>query len=408
MSYPHATRTASRREARRRTVRRQRAAAVLAGLAVLVLGSAVAWTLTHLPASEPAPVTAATSDSRVATETAPAPVPAASAEPTEPPLPSGPATITIAAVGDMHFDRKVREAINRSGGTAPLAHVADRLSAADIAVGNLESTLSELGTRNAQQDYTFKGDPRGVEGLALAGFDFLSLANNHALDCGSEAMLDTIARLEANGIGHAGAGADKAAAWTPAVRDVNGTTVAFFGFSHILPSGFVATDTSAGIARGRGNMDAVEAAIRAAKEQYDYVLVSFHWGVEYQDHCNGDQVADAHRAIDAGADMVLSHHPHVIQAVEYYNGKLIAYSLGDFVFDHYSRKTGEAFILEAELGPNGVANARAVPVYLDDTYGVPDYVTGREATVILERLKTISAPRKTIVEIDGDIGRIRP
>ena len=106
--------------------------------------------------------------------------------------------------------------------------------------------------------------------------------------------------------------------------------------------------------------------------------------------------------------MVLSHHPHVIQGVEYYNGKLIAYSLGDFVFDHYSRKTGEAFILEAELGPNGVANARAVPVYLDDTYGVPDYVTGREATVILKRLKTISAPRKTIVEIDGDIGRIRP
>lgn len=386
-------------------MRRQRIALAVSAAAVLAVGSIAVWALGHLPTAVPTPVTA---EPAVPSETTVTAEPAVSPEPTGTPLPSGPATVTIAAVGDMHFDRQVRQAINRWGGTAPLKHVADRLAAADIAVGNLESTLSDLGERNAEKDYTFKGDPRGVEGLALAGFDFLSLANNHALDTGSEAMLDTIARLEANSIGYAGAGADKAAAWTPAVREVNGASVAFFGFSHILPAGFVATDSRPGIAKGRGNMDSVEAAIRSAKEQYDYVIVSFHWGVEKEDNANGDQVTDAHRAVDAGADMVLSHHPHVIQAVEYYNGKLIAYSLGDFVFDHYSRKTGEAFILEAELGPNGVANARAVPVYLDDTYGVPDYVTGREATVILERLKTISAPRKTIVEIDGDIGRIRP
>lgn len=191
------------------------------------------------------------------------------------------------------------------------------------------------------------------------------------------------------------------------MREIDGTTVAFLGFSHILPAGFTATDSKAGFARGRGNMEAVEAAIRSAKEQYDYVLVSFHWGVEKEDHVNGDQVADAHRAIDAGADMVLSHHPHVIQAVEYYNGKLIAYSLGDFVFDHYSRKTGEAFVLEAELGPNGVANVTATPVYLDEN-GKPEYVTGSEARTILERLKAISAKRKTMVTLDGDIGRVLP
>ncbi len=320
---------------------------------------------------------------------------------TVPPAPSGPTTITVAAVGDMHFDRQVRALIVKSGSAAPLAEVATQLSGADIAVGNLESTLSELGERRTDKDYTFKGDPRGVEALSSAGFDFLSLANNHALDCGSDAMLDTIARLDSAGIAHAGAGASKAAAWAPAVRNVNGTTVAYLAFSHILPNGFIATGTKPGIAQGRLNMKEVEEAIRAADATYDYVLVSFHWGIENVDDCNAEQVTDAHRAIDAGADMVLAHHPHVIQAVEYYNGKLIAYSLGDFVFDHYSRKTGEAFVLEADIGPDGIGEVRVTPVYLDG-FGRPKYVTGREAATILERLKAISAKRNTTVEISGD------
>jgi len=105
--------------------------------------------------------------------------------------------------------------------------------------------------------------------------------------------------------------------------------------------------------------------------------------------------------------MVLSHHPHVIQAVEYYKGRLIAYSLGDFVFDHYSRKTGEAFILDAKLGPDGVTDVKATPVYLDG-YGKPEFVTGSEATVILERLKLISAKRSTLVSIDGNTATVSP
>ena len=91
-------------------------------------------------------------------------------------------------------------------------------------------------------------------------------------------------------------------------------------------------------------MDAVTSAIRAAKQRYDYVLVSFHWGIEYKDYANADQVRDAHRAVNAGADMVLSHHPHVIQGVEFYKGKPIAYSLGDFVFDHAGWPDARCFI----------------------------------------------------------------
>lgn len=392
--------SAHRTEAGRaaRLHRRKRRIAITGSVAAVALVAAgVAWAVSAFgpgaaePAAEKVPTVEATSG----IETTYAAVA------TLPPAPSGPATITVAAVGDMQFDRQVARFISTSGGMAPLAAVAGQLAAADIAVGNLESTLSDLGERRTDKDYTFKGKPAGVESLALAGFDFVSLANNHALDCGNDALLDTIARLDANGIGHAGAGADKAAAWTPAVRDINGTTVAYLAFSHILPNGFIATASRPGIAQGRVNMDEVEAAIRAADAQYDYVLVSFHWGVEYTAECNGDQVADAHRAIDAGADMVLAHHPHVIQAVESYNGKLIAYSLGDFVFDHYSRETGEAFILEAELGPNGIGAVNITPVYLNAS-GKPEYVTGNTAANILQRLRAISAKRNTAVEITGD------
>jgi poly-gamma-glutamate synthesis protein (capsule biosynthesis protein) len=324
----------------------------------------------------------------------------------EPSLPeSGPATITVAAVGDMIFDRRVRDLIAREGGAAPLSEVAAQLAAADAAIGNLESPLSSGGSHDGDKDYTFRGDPRGIAALELAGFDAVSLGNNHALDWGAEALADTVALLDESGIGHAGAGADKAAAVAPAVIDVDGTTVAFLSYSHILPPGFIATDSRAGIARGRGNMDEVEAAVRAAAETYDYVLVSYHWGDERESMANADQVADAHRTVDAGADMVLSHHPHVIQGAETYEGGLILYSSGDFVFDHYSRETGEAFIMDATLGPHGVTDVRFTPVYLDGE-GKPEYVSGSAAMSILERLRRVSSPHGTTIVIEGDVGRV--
>ena len=404
MPQTRAPRTEAGRAAHAARRRRQRTVAIIAIAAVVVVGVGVLLAERTLGPTAAAP---ASEQVAPAAEPTAALVPSATIEPTAAPVPSGPATITIAAVGDIHFDRRVKQLIAAKGGAEPLEEVAAQLAAADIAVGNLESPLSTRGTKNAAKDYTFRGDPRGIEGLALAGFDFLALGNNHVLDYGPDALADTIDLLDEKGIGHSGAGMDRDEAWTPAVSEIDGTTVAFLSFSHILPPGFIAGDSRAGLAQGRNNMDAVEDAIRKADAEYDYVLVSFHWGVEYEDDANGDQVRDAHRAIDAGADMVLAHHPHVIQAVEYYKGKLIAYSLGDFVFDHYSRKTGEAFVLEAELGPNGVANVTATPVYLDEN-GKPEYVTGAEGRTILERLRAISAKRKTTVTLDGDIGRVLP
>lgn len=395
----------SRRRARRRRALLYGVAALF--VALVIAGSAYAWF--SGPRSSDPRVTpgqaGSTEETTVAQTNDTSATP--SLEPTTPPEPARLPTITVTAVGDMIFDRKVKTLIQSSGGLAPLRHVASLLADADITVGNLESPLSGGGAKNTAKDVTFRGDPRGIEGLEASGFDFLSLANNHVLDYGPEALTDTVAALDGAGIGYAGAGENRAAAWKPAVREVDGARVAFLAFSHILPAGFIATDSKPGLAQGRNNMDAVAEAIRSAKAEYDYVLVSFHWGVEYKDNANADQVRDARTAVDAGADMVLSHHPHVIQGIEFYQGRLIAYSTGDFVFDHYSRKTGEAFILDASLGPDGVTDVVATPVYLDG-HGAPKVVTGSEATVILERLADISSPHGTTVTIASDIAQVLP
>jgi poly-gamma-glutamate capsule biosynthesis protein CapA/YwtB (metallophosphatase superfamily) len=340
----------------------------------------------------------ATETSAAETASAPSPTPA-------PPEPARPATLTVSAVGDMIFDRKVKTLVQNSGGDAPLAAVASHLAAADVAVGNLESNLATSGTRNTAKDVTFQGTPKAISGLQLAGFDLLSMANNHVLDYGAQSLLDTISLLDSVGIAHAGAGANQAAAWTPATVTRKDATVAYLAFSHIVPAGFIAQEDRAGMASGKTDMGRTMAAIAEAKQTHDYVIVSFHWGVEYEDNANAEQVKWAHAAVDAGADMVAAHHPHVIQGIETYNGRLIAYSLGDFVFDHYSRKTGEAFILDAEMGPDGIANAHIVPVYLDGN-GAPEIVTGSEASAILTRLQTISARHGTRIEITGDTARI--
>ncbi len=306
----------------------------------------------------------------------------------------------------MIFDRQVKALIAKSGGAAPLARVAKRLRKADLTIGNLESPLSDGGTKNAKKDVTFRGDPAAIEGLTASGFDFLALGNNHVLDYGAEALADTTAALDDAGIAHAGAGKNQKAAWKPGVVETGDDSTAYLSFSFVVPAGFVAQADRAGLASGRWDVSLIEKAIRKAKRTHDYVIVSFHWGVEYKDNANAEQVKVARRSVDAGADMVLSHHPHVIQGLEIYKKRLIAYSLGDFVFDHYSRKTGESFILNAEMGPSGVANIKVTPTYLDG-YGRPAVVRGDEAAVILKRLKKISKPHGTTIVISGDTATVK-
>jgi poly-gamma-glutamate synthesis protein (capsule biosynthesis protein) len=394
---------------RQRTIarKRRRSAAIGAGVALLVIallaGGTVAFAVMR-SRSPLSPIAAAPATSLPPAQLASTAKRAADAALKA----SSEGTITICAVGDLLFDLAPRRLIEAQGGKAPLAKVASIMRAADLTIGNLETTLSNRGASvgGKPANLIFNGDPRGVASLTDAGVDVVSLANNHAMDHGKIALQDTIATLDKAGIKHVGAGMNTNEAWTPAILQVKGRKIAYVTATQVVPAYFDPGSSRAGIANGK-NVDRVVQSIRAAKKKADIVIVSLHWGTEQSYSANSSQQAQARRFIDAGADVVLSHHPHVMQGIDFYKGKLIAYSLGNFLFPYKTTEGRKSFILKFDLGPGGAKNVTATPVYLGE-WGRPVPQTGSSARSILAKLATISKPFGTKLVIDGNIGRITP
>ncbi len=317
-------------------------------------------------------------------------------------------TITVIAVGDLLFDIAPRRLIAAQGGKAPLAKVASYMRNADLTIANLEGPLSNRGTKVAGKpdNLIFEGDPRATESLNAAGVDVVTLANNHTMDYGPVALKDTLKYLDKAKVRYSGAGLNVKKAWTPVVMNVKGNKVAYLSATQVLPAHFLAGSNTPGVANG-DDVSRMVKAIRSAKKKYDYVIVSFHWGVEQSYGANSSQVSQARRCIDAGADMVLSHHPHVMQGIEFYKGRLIAYSLGNFVFPYKTIEGRKSFVLKAQVGPGGVKNVTAWPVYLGE-WGRPSHQTGSSAKGILAKLATTSKRHGTKLVVKGDIAKVVP
>lgn len=357
-------------------------------------------------ASEPAPSAPSQAVPASDTSSTPDTTPTPDATTTPPATPTVVPTISVAAVGDLLFDSAPKRLIQSSGGKAPFTGVASRLRSADVTVGNLECPLSKRGHAVGGKAFTFQGDPRAVQGLTWAGFDFLSLANNHARDYGTTALKDTFANLKKAKLAWAGAGVNRAAAWKPAIIVRNGARIAFLAFSEIGPGSFAAGSATAGTAYTMSQSSVVK-AIKAAHKNADYVIVSFHWGVEKSYSPTSRQVSDGRAAVRAGADMVLSHHPHVLQGVEFYRGRLIAYSLGNFVFSPGSTAARDTMILHATMTPKGVTGVSVEPVWIGYN-GRPTVQRGSIAKRILGVVKRTCAGRGTHTRISGSVARLTP
>jgi hypothetical protein len=238
--------------------------------------------------------------------------------------------VTVAITGDIMLSRSVGARILATNDRFPFNDTADWLSGFDLTVGNLECVVSTLGHPQPKQ-YTFEAPPRGFERVAAAGYDIVSLANNHSGDYGPAAFADMLAHLPAHGLTPLGGGMTLTQAHTPVIRTVRSTTIGLLAYCAIEPITFAATATTPGHAW----LDAARMAddIRALRPKVDFLLVFTHWGIEYHTTESSDQEAMARVAIDAGADFVVGAHPHVIQPSSSYRGKPIVYSLGNFVFD---------------------------------------------------------------------------
>jgi poly-gamma-glutamate capsule biosynthesis protein CapA/YwtB (metallophosphatase superfamily) len=316
-----------------------------------------------------------------------------------------PATVTVTAVGDMTFSSSVGSLVSRRGPTAPFSAARGYLKAADVTVGNLETPLSRRGAAVRGKTFTFRGSPGVANGLVWAGFDLIGQANNHARDFGPAALRDTIANLDKAGLAHAGAGVNRNAAFKPAIIERNGAKIAYLSYSQIGPANFAATGGSPGTAYTT-SLSTVRKQVAAAKKQADYVIVSFHWGVEKSYKPTSAQVRFGRAAIDSGADAVLSHHPHVIQGVEFYRGKLIAYSLGNFVFSPGSVQGHDTMILSMSLTPQGVTDVKARAMFIDGS-GRPIVATGGAARRINGIISSTSRGRGTKATVRGGVVELR-
>ncbi|XEC93243.1 CapA family protein [Paenibacillus tarimensis] len=312
-------------------------------------------------------------------------------------------TVLLAFVGDILLAGSVQDLMKRHGFDYPYAKALSYLSDADLTAGNLENPITERGTPAENKQYVFKGAPNLLPSLKEAGFDIVSLANNHTLDQGVEGLFDTMRHLDEAGIAHTGAGKDDTEAFTPTVLEANGIKVAYFGLSRVVPLNEWKADRNyPGVAETYNTTRAVN-AIRKAEEEADVTVVLVHWGKELADDPEEYQRAFAREYIDAGADLVIGAHPHVLQGFEQYKGKWIAYSLGNFIFNittyELSTETG---VLDAKCMKTGDCSLRLHPMKVDSLRpSQPAPLEGDEAVRLLNRVSELSF--NVLIDKEGNI-----
>lgn len=286
----------------------------------------------------------------------------------------------IAAVGDLTVNRPEPDSIFDG-----VRHV---ITDADISFAQLESPYSDKGSRGSSGPRgTMPKDVRNYPSIINAGFDVISLASNHGLDWGEDALLDLRDRLRTDGVHPVGFGRNLAEARRPVVLERDGTKIAFLAYCSVAPTSYYAVEARAGIAPMRAmvhyeplepdqpgtpaeivtiplqsDLDNLLADVRAAREQADLVVLSMHWGIHFARAVIADyQRIVAHAAIDEGVDLILGHHPHILKGIELYRGKVILYSLGNFAFDS----------VKEEKGRDVVWNERRMKLYRE-IYRMPE------------------------------------
>ena len=328
--------------------------------------------------------------------------------------------VTLVAVGDVMLSRYVATKMKKyEDYKYPFLKTAEFLREADITFGNLECPISD-GREIRADEMLFRADREVREGLVYAGFDVLSVANNHTMNFGEKGMTDTLHYLKVKKIAPVGGGRDYGEAHAPVIKEVNGLKIAFLAYTDTdvvpdsygatggmleqipdrdyIPSGMTSFDRlrmtkapaeaeetgKAGVAFM--NIGAMEVAVQAAKEKADVVVVSMHSGTEYTPRPNKRQTEFAHKAIEAGAKLVIGHHPHVTQTVEEYQDGYIIYSLGNFVFDQmWSQNTREGMVAKIVLGKDEILGLEFFPIVIED-YLQPRWAKADERKKILNRL----------------------
>jgi len=318
-----------------------------------------------------------------------------------PPTPAAAPTVpaTLIFTGDILLANRAGLLAAAEGPGALLAEVREPLRQASVAVGNLECALATQG-RPASKDFTFRAHPSTARALSEAGYDVLTLANNHSVDYGPAALLETMATLQQQGLLAVGAGRDRQEArrFLVVERGSPPVRIALLAFSNMLPASFYAG------ADRPGTNPALASSIRedvsAARSRADVVIVLMHWGQELSPAPSASQRQLADLAVEAGADLVVGHHPHVLQGLEQRGHALVAYSLGNFVFPSRG-ESSRTMMLHYTVGRDGAGRAEVIPCVIEGFSPRP--ATGEEREAVLARLIGLSRGMDTELTTEGVI-----
>lgn len=316
---------------------------------------------------------------------------------------SRPGTFRIVAGGDVIFGRYIHGVLRPVGGDAPFAHLAPLFRAADLAVLNLETPVTEVEPRVKQTRagfLTFRAPPERVDLLVDAGLDLVVTANNHAEDCGPEGLADTLRHLADAGVAAVGTAVDGDPIG-PVTVERAGLRIAVLAATskrnrgrprpgEQVPVAYLSLDDTLEQLPGR-----VE-AVRDAGE-HDVIVVSLHWGAGGERRVHPKQIAIARALVDAGADLVLGHHAHILQAVEAWGDGFIVYGMGNLIFDMRQRDGRETALFDLTLTPNGdrwrVERLVVHPFLIDRPTVGPRPVEGAEARALLAPMASPSRAR---------------
>lgn len=306
-------------------------------------------------------------------------------------------TVALTFVGDVMMSGNVEKRLLEKGFDFPFEHVRSLFLQDDYTIANLETPITLRGTPSENKEFVYKSSPEAIPAMKEAGIDAVNLANNHSMDQGVEGLLDTFSALDAHQIAYVGAGKDAKRAYAPVYVEKKGIRIALLGFSRVIPQvSWYAGKDQPGLAATYDPALAVQ-AIQEAKKEADLVIVIAHWGKEKVDFPVDYQQALARTYIDAGADLIVGGHPHVLQGFEQYRGKWVAYSMGNFIFTRaVEPKTWDSMVLQANCTKTGDCQLKMLPYYAELGQAVP--MNDHDGAALLKRIESISEN----VQIEGD------
>ena len=308
---------------------------------------------------------------------------------------------TIVFAGDVLIAAAMEQYYDAEGvGRIVSEELLTEMQNADICMVNNEFQFSNRGIPMEDKQFTFQTDPKYVQILLDMGVDIVSLANNHSLDFGTEALEDTFVTLDEAGILYAGAGDTKERAEQLQVIEANGQKIGFLAATRVIPvSEWNVEYRQPGLFATYDDTRLLE-CIREAKEECDFLAVYVHWGIEREAYPQEYQTDIAKNCLAAGADLVIGAHPHVLQGIEFIDGKPVFYSLGNYVFSQEIAKTA---LVKVEIYPDGEVSYRLIPAYAKG--GKTQLFNGEEAEELFQYMNEISTGR--VVDEQGNVYELR-